>query len=70
MQEVYRRLGANVRALRHARGWTQDDLADKSGLHRAHVGEIERGQTNVTLQTIKTLADTLKVSITALIDGL
>ena len=32
---------------------SQDLFADKTGLHRAHVGEIERGQSNVTLQTLK-----------------
>ena len=42
---------------------TQDVFADRSGLHRAHIGEIERGQTNVTLQTLKRLADTLGVTI-------
>lgn len=45
-------------------------MADRSGLHRAHIGEIERGETNVTLQTLKTLADTLNVRITDLLKGL
>ena len=69
MQGIYRQLGATVRRLRLAQGWTQDVLADRSGLHRAHIGEIERGETNVTLQTLKTLADTLKVRITDLLKG-
>ena len=55
-------------------GWSeagsQDVLSDRSGLHRAHIGEIERGETNVTLQTLKTLADTLSVRITDLVKGL
>ena len=45
-------------------------MADKSGLNRAHIGEIERGQTNVTLQTLKTIADTFGVRITDLLKGL
>jgi transcriptional regulator with XRE-family HTH domain len=40
-----------VRALRKQKGWSQDVFGDKTGLHRAHVGEIERGESNVTLQT-------------------
>lgn len=63
-------LGATVRRLRVERGWSQDVLADRSGLHRAHIGEIERGETNVTLQTLKTLADTFDVRITDLLKGL
>ena len=69
MQAIYRQLGATVRRLRKANGWSQDVLSDRSGLHRAHIGEIERGETNVTLQTLKTLADTLKVRITDLLKG-
>ena len=70
VQSLYGQLGATVRRLRLKRGWSQDVMADKSGLHRAHIGEIERGQTNVTLQTLKTLADTLGVRITDLLKGL
>lgn len=69
MQALYRQLGATVRRLRTERGWTQDVLSDRSGLNRAHIGEIERGETNVTLQTLKTLADTFHVKITDLLKG-
>jgi transcriptional regulator with XRE-family HTH domain len=67
---LYAHLGTTVRRLRVERGWSQDVLADRSGLHRAHIGEIERGQTNVTLQTLKTLADSFDVRITDLLKGL
>jgi transcriptional regulator with XRE-family HTH domain len=70
VQALYGQLGATVRRLRVERGWSQDVMADRSGLHRAHVGEIERGETNVTLQTLKTLADTFHVRITDLLKGL
>ena len=69
MQAVYAKLGKAVRRLRLEHDWTQDVMADRSGLHRAHIGEIERGETNVTLQTLKTLADTLHVRITDLLEG-
>ena len=59
-----------MRRLRLERGWSQDVLSDRSGLNRTHIGEIERGETNVTLQTLKTLADTLHVRITELLKGL
>jgi transcriptional regulator with XRE-family HTH domain len=51
--------GATVRALRTQR-WSQDVFADKTVLHRAHVGEIERGESNVTMQTLKILADAIR----------
>jgi transcriptional regulator with XRE-family HTH domain len=45
-------------------------FADRSGLHRAHIGEIERGESNVTLQTLKIVADTLECRIIDLVKGL
>ena len=66
---VQRTVGSRVRELRKRKGWTQDVFADKSGLNRAHVGEIERGESNVTLQTLKLISDTLKVKIEDLVRG-
>ncbi len=37
-----KKVGSKVRALRKKRGWSQDVFADRFGLHRAHVGSIER----------------------------
>jgi len=48
---------------------TQDVFAERAGLHRAHVGEIERGESNVTIQTLKIIADTLKVKVVELVKG-
>ena len=45
-------------------------FADRSGLNRAHVGEVERGESNVTIQTLKIIADTLGVKIVDLVKGL
>jgi len=52
------------------RGWSQDVFADKSGLNRAHVDEVERGESNVTIETLKTSAETLGVKIADLVKGL
>ena len=59
-----------MRALRVAKGWSQDLFSDKSGIHRADVGAIERGERNVTLRTMRTIADTFGVKIVDLLKGL
>lgn len=69
MQDVQKRVGANIRAWRLKRKMTQDVFAERAGLHRAHVGEIERGESNVTIQTLKIIADTLKVKVVELVKG-
>jgi transcriptional regulator with XRE-family HTH domain len=68
--DTSRTVGARIRELRQAQGWTQDEFAHRSGLHRADVGAIERGERNVTLWTMRIVADTLGVGIADLIKGL
>jgi transcriptional regulator with XRE-family HTH domain len=69
VQDIQKCVGANVRAWRLKRELTQDVFAERAGLHRAHVGEIERGESNVTIQTLKLMADTLKVKVADLVKG-
>jgi len=64
------RLGQNMRDLREAKGWSQDEFAHRSGMKRSDVGDIERGERNVTLKTMRTIADTCKVRIVDLLKGL
>jgi transcriptional regulator with XRE-family HTH domain len=69
VEDVQKQVGRNIRKLRKSAGLTQDVFADLSGLNRAHVGEVERGESNVTIQTLKIIADTLKVKIVDLVRG-
>jgi transcriptional regulator with XRE-family HTH domain len=62
-------LGANVRAARKRKGWSQEELADHCGLHRTYVGGIERGERNVTLENILRLAGALNVVPAELLKG-
>jgi transcriptional regulator with XRE-family HTH domain len=57
----------NVRALRHKRGISQEQLAELSGLHRTYIGAIEREERNVTLVTLEQVASALGVSCAALL---
>jgi transcriptional regulator with XRE-family HTH domain len=54
--------GTRVRELRLAEGWSQEDLAERAGLHRNYVGGIERGERNPALDNIWRLADALGVA--------
>lgn len=52
-------IAADVLALRLARGWTQTDLAEHSGIDQADISRIERGLANATETTLGRLADAL-----------
>lgn len=67
MQDIQKQIGTKIRALRTKKGWSQDVFAERCGLHRAHMGEIERGESNVTVQTLKIIADALGVRIRDLV---
>ena len=62
------RLGQNVRRLREAKGWSQEDFADRAGIHRTYVSDIERGRRNPTITVVERLAEPLGVSPGSLMD--
>lgn len=57
--ELHQRLARVVRRLREERGWSQEELAARCGLHRTYVGAIERGEYNITVNTLERIAHSL-----------
>ena len=61
------RLGERVRALRRERGWTLELLAERSGVSRAMISKLERGEKNPTLVVAARVAEGLGVSLSQLV---
>lgn len=59
-------LSKNIRKLRVERGWSQEDLAEHSGLHRTYISGLERGTRNPTLAVMQSLADALGTNLAEL----
>jgi transcriptional regulator with XRE-family HTH domain len=64
--DVCERFGDAVRARREELGMTQEDLADKAGIHRTYLSDIERGTRNLSLINIERLAAALAISMSEL----
>jgi transcriptional regulator with XRE-family HTH domain len=61
------RVGERVRGLRRRRGWTLEVLAERSGVSRAMISKLERGEKNPTLVVTAKVAEGLGVSLTHLV---
>ena len=59
--------GQNVRTFRVEQGLSQEQLAEKAGLHRTYIGMIERAEKNITLCNIEKIALALNVDIKSLV---
>lgn len=55
------RLARNLRRLRQERGFSQEEAAEKCGLHRTYIGAIERGERNITLNTLQEVASAFRM---------
>lgn len=59
--DLQRLVGDNLRAAREGRGISQEAFADLLGVHRTYLGAVERGERNLTLQTVERLAARLGI---------
>ncbi|MGG4220462.1 helix-turn-helix transcriptional regulator [Paenibacillus jamilae] len=62
-KEVLKLVGARIRALRKEKGLSQESLGEKGGFHFSYIGQIERGEKNVSLINVAKIADALDVNL-------
>lgn len=58
--------GFAVKARRDELGVTQEDLAEKAGIHRTYLSDVERGSRNLSLVNIERLAAALSIKLSEL----
>ena len=64
--ELKRAFGTAIKAKRAELGITQEVLADRAGLHRTYISDVERGARNLSIESIEKLAVALELSVSAL----
>jgi transcriptional regulator with XRE-family HTH domain len=63
-------LGKRVHDLRAAKKWSQEEFAHVSGLHRTYIGQIERGEKNISFGNLVKVAGALGVTAAELLSAL
>lgn len=61
--DILQKVGNKIKEIRKIRGISQETLGEKAGLSSNYIGQIERGQKQVTLTTLVQIADALEVDI-------
>lgn len=64
------KLGLLVRKHRLAAGYSQESFAAECGIHRTYIGSIERGERNITLNTLYTVCNALSIKPSSLLEEL
>lgn len=68
MTSIQKKFGDKLREIRNEKGFSQEKLALKCGLHRTYISDIERGSRNVSLKNIDKISKALDVSPKSLLD--
>jgi transcriptional regulator with XRE-family HTH domain len=68
IQGVRLRIGRRVRQLRLLRGLSQEKLAERVGNQYKHIGQIERGEVNVGIDILASIAASLSVDVSNLVE--
>jgi transcriptional regulator with XRE-family HTH domain len=63
MDDPRKDVGSRIRSLRETGGLTQEELGEKAGLNYKYIGELERGDVNVSLDSLVKIAEALDVKI-------
>ncbi len=67
MELDYTVIGNRIRERRKAKNWTQEKLAEKSGIEPSNISHIERAATKLSLPTLISIANALEVSLDELV---
>lgn len=59
--DIVRVFGANLRKYRNELGLSQEKFAEKCGLHRTYISDVERFQRSIALENIQKIADALEI---------
>jgi transcriptional regulator with XRE-family HTH domain len=67
LAEINKKVGLNIRKYREKKEWSQEQLAFEADLHRAYIGQIERGEKNIGIKNLDIIAKALNINVSELL---
>lgn len=67
-KKLLKKIGESIRTYRLKNNMSQEELAYESGLDRAYVGRVERGEKNISVLSLKKISDALKIDFVKIIN--
>jgi transcriptional regulator with XRE-family HTH domain len=69
VKDLKRAFGKRIREVRERRDWSQERMGEASDLHWTYIGQVERGERNLTLLSIHAIARGFKMKMSQLLEG-
>ncbi|MCX5635739.1 MAG: helix-turn-helix transcriptional regulator [Planctomycetota bacterium] len=63
MDDITVRVGFRIRRIREHKGISQEELAGRADLHRAYIGQIERGEKNIGVRNLEKIAKAMEQTL-------
>ena len=67
--QVLQLLAMRIKALRGAKGWSQEQLADHASMQRSYLADLELGYRNPSVRTLVKLANAFDIPVAALLES-
>ena len=66
-EDIYKRIGFNLLKQRRLKGWTQEQLAERSGVSRSRISKMENGKENFNIESLLLIAQSLEIDFIELL---
>ena len=66
-EDIYKRIGFNLLKQRPLKGWTQEQLSERSGVSRSRISKMENGKENFNIESLFLIAQSLEIDFIELL---
>ena len=68
MSDIAKTVGKRLRSYRQAQNLSQERLAELAGLHPTYIGQVERGEKNLTIESLEKITSALQIPMASVFE--